>query len=164
MKKRFIAFYDVLFFSLIAGIMWTVATIIFINGHLGDFDWCVKNWYLVVVFAICFAVPVVIMLTLQRISIDLACDKVELFYLVNDRKNERDYSSNWNIYPSEIKSIEVVYLSKEEKRKYTSAKFLFNKYLKINFKYGNYKYVYVSHYSNYQIKRIIEMLTKNDNK
>ena len=160
MKKRFIAFYDALYFSLIAGIMWTTAIVIFISGRLGDFDWCVQNWYLVVVFAICVAVPVTIMLTLQRVTIDLLCDKVELFYLVNDNKNERDYNSNWIIYPSEIESIEIVKLTEEEKRKYTSARFLFSKYLKVNLKFGHCKYVYVAHYSNYQIKKIIQILTK----
>ena len=30
MKKKIIAFYDVLFFSIIAGIMWTVAIVIYL--------------------------------------------------------------------------------------------------------------------------------------
>ena len=158
MKKTFVAFYDALCFSLVAGIMWTIAIVIFITGHLGDFDWRVQNWYLVVVFAICIAVPVTVMLSLQKMSIDLLRDKVSLFYLVNYRKNDRDLHTNWIIYPSEITSIEVVKLSKEEKRKYTSARFIFSKYLKVNFKFGHSKFVYVSHYSNYQIKKIIKML------
>lgn len=161
MKKRFVAFYDALCFSIIAGIMWTTAIIILITGHIGDFDWCVQNWYLVLAFAICVAVPVTFMLSLQKITIDLSCDKVSLFYLVNYRKNDRDLRSNWIIYPSEIKNIEVVKLSKEEKRKYTSARFLFGKYLRVNLKFGHSKYVYVAHYSNYQINKIIEMLSKH---
>ncbi len=158
MKKRFIAFYDTLLFAIIAGVMWTIAIVIFINGHMGDFDWCVKNWYIVVTFAICIAVPITMMLSLQKITIDLSCDKVSLFYLVNYRKNDRDLHTNWIIYPSEIESIEIVKLSKEEKRRHTSARFLFNKYLKVNLKFGHCKYIYVSHYSNYQIKNIIKML------
>ena len=164
MKKRFIAFYDALCFSIIAGIMWTTAIVIFITGHMGDFDWCVQNWYLVVAFAICIAVPVTIMLSLQKMTIDLSCDKVSLFYLVNFRKNDRDLHSNWIIYPSEIESIEIVKMSKEEKRKYTSARFLFSKYLKVNLKFGHIKYIYVSHYSNYQIKKIIQMLLSKTKK
>lgn len=164
MKKRFIAFYDALCFSIIAGIMWTTAIVIFITGHMGDFDWCVQNWYLVVAFAICIAVPVTIMLSLQKMTIDLSCDKVSLFYLVNYRKNDRDLHSNWIIYPSEIESIEIVKMSKEEKRKYTSARFLFSKYLKVNLKFGHIKYIYVSHYSNYQIKKIIQMLLSKSKK
>lgn len=164
MKKRFIAFYDALCFSIIAGIMWTTAIVIFITGNMGDFDWCVQNWYLVVTYAICIAVPVTIMLSLQKMTIDLSRDKVSLFYLVNYRKNDRDLHTNWIIYPSEIESIEIVKLSKEEKRKYTSARFLFSKYLKVNLKFGHIKYIYVSHYSNYQIKKIIQMLLSKSKK
>jgi low affinity Fe/Cu permease len=158
-KKRFIAFYDALCFSIIASVMWTIAIIVFITGQLGDFDWCVKNWYLVVLFAICVAVPVTIMLSLQKMSIDLSADKIDLFYLINYTKNDKDLHSNWIIYPSEIESIEIVKLSKEEKKKYTSARFLFSKYLKIKMKWGHTKYVYISHYSNTQINKIIEMLS-----
>ena len=161
MKKRFIAFYDALCFSIIAGIMWTSAIIILINGQFGNNDWIKQNFHLALLYAICIAVPVTIMLSLQKMTIDLSCDKVSLFYLVNYRKNDRDLHSNWNIFPSEIESIEIVKLSKEEKRKYTSARFLFSKYLKVNHKYGHCKYVYISHYSNSQIRKIIKMLTKN---
>ena len=160
MKKRFIAFYDALFFSIIAGIMWTIAIVILTTGRMGDFDWLVQNFHLVVVYAICITVPVTILLSLQKIKIDLSCDKVSLFYLVNFRKNDRDLHSNWIIYPSEIESIEIVKLSYNEKRKYTSARFLFSKYLKVNLKFGHSKYIYVSHYSNYQIKKIIQMLLR----
>lgn len=159
MKKRFVAFYDAIFFSIIAGVMWTIAILILISGRIGGgFDLVVQNWYLVLTFAICIAVPFTSMFTLQKITIDLSCDKVHLFYLVNWEKNDRDINTNWNIYPSEIKSVEVVKLSKEEKRKYTSAHFLFSKYLKITMKYGNVKYVYISHYSNNQILKIKNML------
>ena len=159
MKKRFIAFYDAVFFFLIAGVMWTIAIIIFTKGHLGDFAWCVDNWYIVLAHATCVAVPITVMLSLQRISIDLSCDKTELFYLVNFKRNERDLNSNWILYPSEIESIEVVRLSNEEKRTYTSARFLLHKYLKVTMKYGHCKYIYVSHYSGRQIQKIIQMLT-----
>ena len=161
MRRRFIAFYDVLFFSVVAGVMWTIAIMILINGQFRDFDWRVEKWYLILTFAICVAVPVTIMLSLQTIYIDLSCDKVSLFYLVNFEKNDKDLHSNWIIYPSQIESISIVKLSNEEKKKYTSARFVFNKYLKINLKYGHCKYVYVSHYSNWQIKKIIQMLTSN---
>ena len=63
MKKRFIAFYDVLLFLIITAIMWTIAIIILILGKLGDFDWCVQNWYLVLIFAICIAFPITIILS-----------------------------------------------------------------------------------------------------
>lgn len=159
MKRiKITAFWDMLIGAIVCSILFTVAIYIFIVVK-GDKGWNDISWYYALICAICVAVPVTIMLTLQRITIDLSCDKVELVYLVNDNKNDRDYNSNWNIYPSEIESIEIVKLSKEEKRKYTSARFLFSKYLKVNLKFGHSKYIYVSHYSNYQIKKIIQTLT-----
>lgn len=160
MKKiKITAFWDMLIGSIVCSILFTVAIYIFIVVK-GDKGWNDIPWYHTLICAICVAVPVTIMLSLQKMTIDLSCDKVSLFYLVNYRKNDRDLHSNWIIYPSEIESIEIVKLSNEEKRKYTSAKFLFSKYLKINLKYGHCKYVYVSHYSNSQIRKIKKMLTK----
>ena len=160
MKRiKITAFWDMLIVSIVCSILFTVAIYIFIVVK-GDKGWNDISWYHTLICAFCIAVPTTALFCLQKITIDLSCDKVHLFYLVNYRKNDRDLHTNWIIYPSEIESIEVVRLSKEEKRKYTSAKFLFRKYLKINLKYGHCKYVYVSHYSNSQISKIKKMLTK----
>lgn len=161
MKRiKIIAFWDLLICAIVCSILFTVAVYIFIIVK-GNERWYDIPWYYALICAACVAVPTTIMLSLQKISIDLSCDKVRLFYLVNFRKNERDLHTNWIIYPSEIESIEIVKLSNKEKKKYTSARFIFNKYLKINLKFGQCKYVYVSHYSNWQIKRIIQILTQN---
>ncbi len=159
MKKRFIALYDVLFFAFIAAIMWWMAAVLFISGNCGDARWKLEDWYIVLLFATCFSLPITIMFSLQRIIVDLPCDLMNAFYVVNFKKNGKDIRGNWVIYLSEVESVEVVNLTKEEKKKYTSAKFLFNKYLKVNLKYGHSKYVYVSHYSNRQIQDIIKLLT-----
>lgn len=164
MKKRFIAFYDVLCFSIIVGIMWTTAIIMLITGQFGNFNWLAQNWYLVVIYAICIAVPATAIPCLQKITIDLSKDKVEAFYLVDFVRNERDLRTNWIVYPSEVEKVEVVHLSKEEKRRYTSARFLFSKYLKITHKYGHVKYLYVAHYSNAQIQSIVKLLTSDKTK
>ena len=105
-------------------------------------------------FATCVAVLITVMLSLQRISIGLSCDKVELFYLVNFKRNEGDLRNNWILYPSEIESIEVVRLKEN---------FLLRKYLKVTMKYGHCKYICVSRYSDHQIKKIIQMLTVTRN-
>ena len=47
--------------------------------------------------------------------------------------------------------------TEEEKQTKVYYKHWFNKYLKINLKYGNPKYVYVGNYSNCQIKKIIKL-------
>ena len=159
-KIKITAFWDLLIGAIICSILFTVAIFIFvvIKGNKG---WNDISWYYALICSTCIAVPTTIMLSLQKISIDLSCDKMSLFYLVNFKKNDRDLHGNWIIYPSDIESIDIVRLSNEEKKKHTSARFIFNKYLKVNLKYGHCKYVYVSHYSNRQIKKIIQILTQN---
>ena len=162
MKKRFIAFYDALCFAIIAGIMWATAIVIFITGHLGDFDWCVENWYLVVVFAICLAVPFGGTLIFRYCVIDNNATYFHYFpFTASWEKAANNIDARWNqdVFISEIKDIEVVKLTEEEKQTKVYYRHWFNKYLKINLKYGNPKYVYVGNYSNYQIKKIIKILT-----
>ena len=155
MKKTFLALYDVLFVSILSACMYTVALWIMTWGPLGDLDW---HW--VIVFSVCLAVPTGgIIFGIHKCTIDLVCDKVELVYPVSHNRNARDLLSNWVIYPSEIEKVTIVKLGKEERRRYTSAKFLFSKYLKIEMRYGHTKYVYVSHYASFQINQIIHMLT-----
>ena len=50
--------------------------------------------------------------------------------------------------------------TKNEKQTKVYYKHWFNKYLKINLKYGNPKYVYVGNYSKYQINKIIKLAYK----
>ncbi|MCL2522782.1 MAG: hypothetical protein FWE36_08000 [Erysipelotrichales bacterium] len=61
---------------------------------------------------------------------------------------------NWNIVMTEVKSIEIVKLSKDERKKYV-GKTIFNKYLKILMVSGKEKYLYVSLFSKRQINKII---------
>ena len=155
MKKRFIALYDMVLFSIISSIMFTSALTIMIFDLLE-----IETWYFVIIYALCISIPFTAMFCLQRVTIEPNCDKVDFFYLVNYEKNEKDIYSNWIIYPSEIENISVVKLTKEEKRRYTSARFLFSKYLKIEMRYGHVKYIYISHYSKNQINKIIKILLK----
>ena len=159
--KKIIAFFDAVAFAVISSILLTIALTILVSGRIGKSIPMNQNWYLAVIVAFCIAIPSTAMFCLQRVSIDLNCDKVDFFYLVNYAKNDKDINSNWFVYPSEIKTISVVKLTKNEKRKYTSARFIFSKYLKVEMRYDHVKYIYVSHYSNRQINKIIKMLTKN---
>ena len=162
MKKRFIAFYDAFCFAIIAGIMWSTAIVIFITGHFGDFDWCVENWYLLVVFAICVVVPIGGTLIFRYCVIDNNATYFHYFpFTASWEKAANNIDARWNqdVFISEIKDIEVVKLTEEEKQTKVYYRHWFNKYLKINLKYGNPKYVYVGNYSNYQIKKIIKILT-----
>ena len=64
----------------------------------------------------------------------------------------------WNgeVHLDEVKSVELVKLTAEEKIKYIGVRHLFDKYIKIGLNNSSgYKYIYVSMYSNFQIKKII---------
>ena len=68
------------------------------------------------------------------------------------------YNSEINI--NDVEKIEIITLTKEEQNKYIGYKRILKKYLKINLKYGNPKYVYVGNYSKYQINKIIKLVYK----
>ena len=158
MKKAFEAKYDKVICGILAVLLWPTALIILIKGNFDDLDWVIKNVHWVLIFAICIVLPFIGMFS-TKFTIDLYSDKVILFYVVNLRRNKFDIETNWTFKPSQIENVEVVRLTKEEKKKYTSTKFWFHKYLKIDLNYGSSKYVYVSHYSDKQIKEIIKLLT-----
>lgn len=71
---------------------------------------------------------------------------------------------NSEIFINEVEKIEIITLTREEQLKYIGYKHLSRKYLKVNLKYGNPKYVYVGNYSNYQVKKIIQMLLSKSKK
>jgi len=72
----------------------------------------------------------------------------------------------WNnkINISEVKSVELVKLTREQKKQSIGFAHLFDKYIKINLLNStSSKYIYVSAYSNAQIKKIIKLLTPKAN-
>ena len=79
------------------------------------------------------------------------------------KKGAYNIDSLWNneIYLSEVKNIKIVKLTKDERRTKVFCRHLFNKYLKIDLKYGKTKYVYVGNYTESQINRIVHLLTYN---
>lgn len=162
-KTRITAFWDWVFNIIIGLILYSVAIYIFAVVK-GVKSWNDIPWYMVLLCATCISIPTTLFCCMQKITIDLSKDKVEAFYLVDFVRNERDLRTNWIVYPSEVEKVEVVHLSKEEKRRYTSARFLFSKYLKITHKYGHVKYLYVAHYSNAQIQSIVKLLTSDKTK
>ena len=161
MRKRVFAFWD-LFFGVIISVLSIIIVLYIIIFIKGDNQWYAIPFYYIIIVAACISVSITFILCMQRVEIDINCDKTVWFYLVNHRINSKDLLSNWVMYPSQINKVTLVRLSREEKRKYTSARFLFSRYLKVEMKYGHTKYVYVSHYSSRQIKRIIGMLTSDE--
>lgn len=164
MRKRIIAFYDVLFFAIICSPMMVTAVILlFVLVTKGTSEWIYENWHLVLIFAITFVVPIGVTMMFRYCVINN--DSMHFHYFTftaswEKAANNIDIRWNQDVFVSEIKDIEIVKLTEQEKQIKVYYKHWFNKYLRINMKYGNPKYVYVGNYSNYQIKKIIKMLTK----
>ncbi len=149
-----------LLLSIICGPLMICSILIFLFGKLHDLEWILKYWYLVILFAVGIMLPIGCSLMIRYISIN---NKNSIYFhyfpfTTSREKAVNNIDARWNqdVLISEIKDIEIVRLTEEEKRTMVYYKHWFNKYLKINLKYGNPKYVYVGNYSNYQIKKIIK--------
>ena len=162
MRKRIMAFYDVLLFAIICSPMIFIAVILlFMLVTKGTSERIYENLYLVLVFAITFMVPIGGTMMLMYCVINNDSAHFHYFTFTKSWKNATnniDIRWNQDVMISEIKDIEIVKLTKEEKQAKVYYKHWFNKYLKINLKYGNQKYVYVGNYSIHQIEKIIEIL------
>ena len=169
MRKKIIAFYDVLLLAVICGPLMICSISIFVFGKLHDLEWTLKYWYLVILFAIGIMLPIGCSLMIRYVSMN---DKNSIYFHYfpfttswKKAANNIDVKWNQNVFISEIKDIEIVKLTEEEKQTKVYYKHWFNKYLKINLKYGGVKYVYVGHFSNFQINKIIRLVTmKNQTK
>ncbi len=160
MRKKIIAFYDVLVFAIICSPMIVTAVVLFVMlVTRGTSEWLYKNWYLVFIFSITF------MVLLGGILIFRYCvfnnNSVHFHYFPfttswKKAKNNINIRWNQNILISEIENIEIVKLTKKEKKNKVFYKHWFNKYLWIYLKNGDSKYVYVGNYSNYQIKKLLD--------
>ena len=159
MKKRIFAFYDLLFYVIVCGPLIVISVVLFFVMEVTT-EWIYENWYLVIIFAI--SVGLSIGGTLLFGYCIFENDSIHFHYFPwgktwEQAVNNIDCRWNQDVLISEIKDIEIVKLTEEEKQTKVYYKHWFNKYLKINMKYGNPKYVYVGNYSNWQIKKIIRL-------
>ena len=168
MKKKIIAFYDVLLYLIICGPMIVTAIIlIFMLITRGTSEWIYKYWYLVLIFSITFMFPIGGILMLRYCVFNNDAVHFHYFPFITSwdkAANNIDIRWNQNILISEIENIEIVKITDEERKTKVYYKHWFNKYLLINLKNGDSKYVYVGNYSNNQIKKIIKLMMKKVNK
>ena len=163
MSKKILAFYDLLIYVLICGPLFVCSALIFLFGDLNDLNWTLTHFHLVVLFAIGIVFPFIGTIFLRYLKIGNG--SVHFHYAIFIRtldwrkvNDNIDVRWNTNMFLSEIKDVEVVKLTEEEKAEKVFYKHWFNKYLKVDFYYGNPKYVYVGNYSSFQIKKIIKLL------
>ncbi len=162
MRKRIIAFYDLLLYAIICSPLIIISTILLLMlVTKGTSEWIYQNWYLLLIFAITFMLPIGGSMLFRYCIIKN--DSIHFHYFPfgkswKNANNNIDIAWNQDIFISEILNVEIVKLTKNEKQTKIYYKHWFNKYLKIDLKYANSKYIYVGNYSNYQINMIIKFL------
>lgn len=160
--KKIIAFYDTMIYAVVSTPLIILSAFIFVfSDGFGSLNLLIQHWYLLLLFACGVVIPIVGVALLRYFKIEN--DHVYFHYLPltmswDKFANNVDICSNQEMLASEIVDIEIVKLTKEERETKVFYKHLFNRYLRISFKYGSCKYVYVGNYSNFQIKRIIKLL------
>lgn len=163
MKKKILAFYDLLLYGVVCIPPAVIAVYIFYIGKgFGDTNWLLANWYLVLFFAFAIVIPLCGSLLLRDFTVTNG-ENARFYYFpftFSWKKAANNIDIQWNqeIILSEVEAVEVVRLSREEKRVKVYYKHLRNKYLKICLKYGKTKYVYVGNYSGRQIEKICGLL------
>ena len=164
MKRKIIAFYDVLFYAIICSPLIVAAIILFFMlATKGTHEWIFENWYYVVIFAVSLMLSIGGAMLFRYCLIENNTIHFHYFpFTISWKKAGNNIDINWNqnVLISEIKNIEIVKLTDEEKQSKVFYKHWFNKYLKINLKNDNSsKYIYVGNYSKFQIKKIIKIIT-----
>lgn len=157
--KKIYSVKERIIYTLIASILGLLQLILLINFN--------NNIKIVILAYICLFIVVLALIKLFSIPYHLVIDnnrmKVYDFPLFATNKFYRKKRSLilWNseINIDEVKNVEIVKLTKEEKKKYIGYVHLFEKYIKISLYNSNRnKYIYVSIYSSSQIKKIMNLL------
>lgn len=151
--KRTFAFWSIIFFSTMQLILLTLCTISVVKHqfHLNIFD--------IILIGIVFTFP--IFLGLSR-HYEIGEDTLQFRYLLRPKTDRYNNDSYNRIYLDEVFSVLLVNFSLKEKNKKEIRKCIFNKYLKIDLKSSQTKYINISLYANYQINSIIKLLNKNN--
>lgn len=163
-KKIIISFYDLLLYGIFLASIIVTIVILSVKSII-DWSWIFNpNFRATLRNANPIASIIVLFLFVRHFKVDY--NTAEFYYFpftTSWYKVSHNIDANWNqkIILSEIKDIEIVKLTKEEKRTKVFYKHWFNKYLKINLISGSTKYVYVGNYTNSQIQKIINLMTIN---
>ena len=182
MKKKIIALYDVILYLLLCVIpMLALLGIVIYKAissygtdwslqfgiKIKDITWIAKYWPLLILLVIELVVaPIAAKDTIKWFVIDadknIARFHYPYFTKLSWKKINHNIDYDWNLqfFPTEIKTIELVKLTKDEKKKLVATKFLINKYFKITLKSSDAKYIYCGTYSKQQIEHIIQQLKK----
>lgn len=161
MKKRIIAFYNLLLYAIICVPLIVIAAVLlYILVTRGTGEWIREHWGLVIAFAVSVMVPIGGVHMID--TCDIENNEVRFYHMPLTKGWEKavnNIDARWNhrFLISEVAAIEIVKLTKEEKRAKVYYRHWFNRYLKITLKYGAVKYIYVGSYAGLQIRKMMEL-------
>ncbi len=162
--KKIYSVKERIIYTLVAIILGLLQLILLINF--------INNIKIVIIAYICLFIVVLALVKLFYIPYHIVINNNRMkvydfpFFATNKFYKKKRSLILWNseINIDEVKSVEVVKLTKEQKKKYIGYIHLFDRYIKISLNNSNSdKYIYVSIYSNLQIKKIIQFLTEKNN-
>lgn len=157
MKKRVIALYDILPVAILTLSCVIVDILLILIGPAFERLPSQHDWKLDLLFWCCIILSLVPMLFVQEMKFNFSTGVLRTHCILGRRLGV-------NLHLDEVESVELVKLSKAEKLDYVGARLLFSKFLQVTLKYGHKKYIYVSHYSNKQIRKITEFLLSYKNR
>lgn len=136
------------------------AVLLYILVTRGTGEWIREHWALVIAFAVSVMVPIVGVYMID--TCDIENNEVRFYHIPLTKGWEKavnNIDARWNhrFLVSEVAAIEIVKLTKEEKRAKVYYRHWFNRYLKITLKYGAVKYIYVGSYAGLQIRKMMEL-------
>lgn len=164
MKKRITAFCNLLLYAIICVPLIVIAAVLlYILVTRGTGEWIREHWLLVIAFAVSVMVSIVGVYMID--TCDIENNEVRFyhmpFFTKGWEKTVNNIDARWNhqFLISEVADIEIVKLTKEEKRTKVYYRHWFNRYLKITLKYGATKYIYIGSYADFQIRNMMELFT-----
>ncbi len=150
-------------YPLLETLFWLICELLFIALSTLLF----VNYEKAYIFAyICIVLAVLFLLKLFSFPshIVILNDKIKIFdfpfFATNKFYIKKSNLVLWNseIDVKEVEKIDLVKLSKEERKKHIGHNHLFNRYLRVRLKYGKVKYIYIGGYTKAQSKRIMKYI------
>lgn len=160
MKKKMFAFWQ----NLIMIIIFLCLVICFIFSLIKDLPNRFSD-VTVILFACIFGFSWCFLFFQRKITLNSDDKKINFFGLgFGSWKTAKKDEWNYKIYLPDVESIEIIKLSKEDRKRLLGSKQFFHKYFKFNIVYNKQKYIPISMFTKKQIKEILKYIQEINSK